>query len=101
MLSAVFGIDARTARGGIAILHQFSNEGEIELLLKNTVEVVLWHEIFEGDVFGEWLEVALLRTHHSDASCRNRPGEQCYRSIASNIQSLDREGMRISTGWQA
>ena len=48
-----FGVDARTARGGVAILHQFPHEGEIELLLKTAVEVVLWNEIFEGDVVGE------------------------------------------------
>jgi hypothetical protein len=59
-----FRVDARTARGGVAILNQFSYEGEIELLLKPAVEVVLWHEIFERDVVGEWLEGALLRTHH-------------------------------------
>jgi hypothetical protein len=59
-----FGIDARTARGGVAILDQFPHEGEIELLLKTAVEVILWHEVFEGDVVGEWLEVALLHTHH-------------------------------------
>ena len=47
-----FGVDARTARGGVAILDQFSHEGEIELLLKAAVEVVLWHEIFERDVVG-------------------------------------------------
>jgi hypothetical protein len=93
-----FGIDARTARGGIAILYQFSDEGEIELRLKTAVEVVLWHKIFERDVFGEWLEVALLSTHHSGASCRNRPGEQRYRSNGPNIQSLARDGTRISTG---
>jgi hypothetical protein len=59
-----FRVYARTARGGVAILNQFSDEGEIELLLKPAVEVILWHELFEGDVVGEWLEVALLRTHH-------------------------------------
>jgi hypothetical protein len=59
-----FRVDARTARGGVAILNQFSYEGEIELLLKTAVEVVLWHEIFERDVVGQWLEGALLRTHH-------------------------------------
>src|SRR5215211_9322181 len=64
-----FGVDARTARGGVEILHQFSDEGEIELLLKAAVEVVLWHELFERDVLGERLEVALLRTHHGGASC--------------------------------
>src|SRR5215208_4357643 len=65
-----FGVDARTARGGVEILHQFSDEGEIELLLKTAVKVILWHEIFEGDVLREWLEVALLGTHHDGASCQ-------------------------------
>jgi len=69
------GVDARTARGGVAILHQFSHEGEIELLLKTAVEVVLWHEIFERDVLGERLEVALLCTHHGGASCQTMDPE--------------------------
>jgi hypothetical protein len=68
-----FWIDAGTTRGGVEILHQVSDEGEVELLLKTAVEIVLWHEIFERDVLGEWLEVALLGTHHSGASCRGRP----------------------------
>jgi hypothetical protein len=59
-----FRVYARTARGGVEMLHQVSHEGEIELLLKTAVKIVLWHELFEGDVVGEWLEVALLRTHH-------------------------------------
>ena len=42
-----FGVDARTATGGVEILNQFSDEGEIELLLKTAVEVVLGNEIFE------------------------------------------------------
>jgi hypothetical protein len=58
-----FGIDARRTRGGVEILEQFPDEGEIEPLLKTAVEVVLWHEIFEADVFGEWSKVALLRAH--------------------------------------
>src|SRR5215203_7075607 len=65
-----FGVDARTTRGGVEILHQFSDEGEIELLLKTAVEVILCHEIFERDVLREWLEVALLGTHHDGASCQ-------------------------------
>src|SRR5215217_5121602 len=68
-----FGVDAGTARGGVEMLHQVSHEGELELLLKTAVKIVLLHEIFERDVLGEWLEVALLRTHHSGASCRERP----------------------------
>src|SRR5215210_807326 len=86
---------------GVEILHQFSEEGEIEFLLKTAVEVVFWHEILERDVFGEWLEVALLRPHHSGASCHNRPAEQYYRSSGPNIQSLAGEGTRISTGCRA
>jgi len=67
-----FVIDAGTARGGVKILNQFSYEGEIELLLKSTVEVILWHKIFERDVLREWLKVALLGTHHGRASCQTR-----------------------------
>jgi hypothetical protein len=64
-----FGIDAGTTRG-VAILHQVSDEGEFEPLLKTAVEVILWHEIFEGDVLGQRLEVALLGSHHDGASCQ-------------------------------
>jgi hypothetical protein len=47
------GVYARVAGGGVAILHQFPHEGEIEPLLKTAVEVVLRNEIFEGDVVRE------------------------------------------------
>jgi hypothetical protein len=47
------GIDARTARGSVEILHHLPHEGEIEPLLKAAVEIVLRNEIFEGDVLRE------------------------------------------------
>jgi len=47
------GVDARTAGGSRAILHQCPHEGEIEPLLQAAVEVVFRNEIFEGDVLGE------------------------------------------------
>jgi hypothetical protein len=56
-----FGIDARSARIGAEILHHLPHEGEIEPLLKTSIEVVFWDEIFEGDVLGQRAKVALLR----------------------------------------
>src|SRR5215211_3983292 len=96
-----FGIDARSARIGSEILHHLPHEGEIEPLLKTSIEVVFWDEIFEGDVLRRRAKVALLRTHHSGASCWNGSGEQCYRSFSTSIQYFTREDTRISTAWQA
>src|SRR5215211_5670817 len=73
-----FGVYARTARGGIEILHQLSHKGEIEPLLKTAIEIVLRHEVFKGDVLGEWLEIAFLDTHHGVASGRSYEGVPCY-----------------------
>ena len=87
-----FRVYARTARGGIEILHQLSHKGEIEPLLKTAIEIVLRHEVFKGDVLGEWLEIAFLDTHHGVASGRSYEGVPCY------PYSDPRSTERISTG---
>jgi hypothetical protein len=56
-----YGIDTAATRGSVAILHQFPDEGKVKPLLQAAVEVVFGEELFERDVIGEWLEIALLR----------------------------------------
>ena len=64
-----FGVYARTTRGGVETLHHLPYEREIEPLLKAAVEVLLRNELFEGDILGQWVKLALLDPHHGDASC--------------------------------